>query len=224
MKRLLAIALALVAGCAATPEPRVPPPVQGMPDAADIRMLAVIMSHMPGTFDSIAQDNPALPGVGTRMRIAPFWVGPEDKGDHWFYVEHSRIAEDPKPFRQRIYRFRVARNTFFMDVYALPGNPKDFVGEWRKPQPFAAYKPEQLHEFAGCRLQVGHMTMMFWARQDPPQKTCHLDNPGTAYDTIEMFASSIGMKEGEFGYDASGKQVHGASGVWDFRRFTTELR
>jgi hypothetical protein len=224
VKKLFALAFVLVAGCASGPEPRVPPPREGTPDAADIRMLAVIMGHMPGTYDSIAQDNPALPGVGTRMRIAPFWREGEEKGEHWFYVEHSRIAEDPKPFRQRIYRFRVVRNTFYADVYALPGDPRDFEGEWRKPRPFAAFKPEQLHEFAGCRLQVGHMTMMFWAREDPVSKKCHLDNPGTAYDTIEMFAGSVGMKEGEFGYDASGKKVFGASGVWDFRRYTTELR
>jgi hypothetical protein len=218
MNRLLVACCLLVAGCASGPGPRAP---TGTPTAADIRTLGVIMGHLPGTFDSIAQDKGA-PGPGVRMRWAPFWREREEKGEYWFYVEHSRIAEDPKPFQQRIYRFIAFDNNFYADIYALPGDPKDFVGEWRKPQPFAAFKPDELHEYAGCRHKVGHMTMMFWARIET--KTCHAEHPEVAYETSEIFASSVGMKQGTFGWDAAGKKVLGESSVWDFRRYTTELR
>lgn len=218
MKIIQSIASLLLLAACATPGPRAP---TGTPTAADLRTLAVIMAHLPGTYDSIAQDRPELPGPGVRMRWAPFWREREAQGEFWFYVEHSRAAEDPKPFRQRIYRFMAINNVFFADIFALPGEPARFAGEWRKPKPFAAFTPDDLREFPGCRFRMGHMTIMFWARIEA--KSCRAENPGVAYETTEMFVSSVGMKEGTFGYDASGKKVSGEAGVWDFRRYSTEL-
>ena len=109
MMRFLAIGLSLtLAACAAPPEP---PPAAASAQAprskphpltARQRELATVMSYMSGTFDSIAQEKGS--GAGTRMRIAPMWVERQQAGEYWLYVEHARIADDPKPFRQRIDR------------------------------------------------------------------------------------------------------------------------
>ena len=175
---------------------------------------------MSGTFDSIAQAKG--PGVGTRMRIAPMWIERQQTGEYWVYVEHARIADDPRAFRQRIYRFTESEGKFSADVFALPGNPRDFAGEWRKPRPFERFMPAQLREYPGCRLAVGHMTMMFWARTEG--KACRAENPAAAHEFSEMLVSSVGMKNGEQAYDPAGRLIAGEAGVWDFRRMSREPR
>ena len=227
MTRVLAVVFTLaLAACAAPPAS--PPPVASAeaprntprPVTARQRELATIMSYMSGTFDSIAQQKG--PGVGTRMRIAPMWIERQQAGEHWLYVEHARIEDDPRPFRQRIYRFTESEGKFLADVFALPGNPRDFVGEWRKPKPFEGFTPERLREYAGCRLAVGHMTMMFWARTEG--KACRAENPAAAHEFSEMLVSSVGMKNGEQAYDPAGRLIAGEAGAWDFRRMSREPR
>ena len=212
MKNALAVSLLTLAACASAPPPEV-----FKPTPHGQRELALIMSFMPGTFDSIAQDKG--PGAGTRMRIAPFWKEREKQGEYWFYVEHVKAGNEAKPFRQRIYRFTESEGAFTGAIYALPGSPERFVGEWRKPAPFAEFQPAQMREFEGCRLKVGQMTMIFWARTEG--KACHAEL-GAAQEFTEMLVSSNGMKNGEQAYDASGKLVAGEAGVWDFRRTSRE--
>lgn len=227
--RTLATALALALAACAAPQASPPGAVASSAEAprgkprpvtARERELAVIMGYMSGTFDSIAQQKG--PGVGTRMRIAPMWAERQQAGEYWLYVEHTRIAEDPRPFRQRIYRFTESGGTFSADVFALPAHPGDFAGEWRKPRPFEGFTPAQLREYAGCRLAVGHMTMMFWARTEG--KACRAENPAAAHEFSEMLVSSVGMKNGEQAYDPSGRLIAGEAGVWDFRRISREPR
>lgn len=233
MTRVLAIFIALfLAGCAAAPPPVVPqaatqanpppgaPRTKPAPITERQRELATIMSFMSGTFDSIAQEKG--PGAGTRMRVAPMWIERQQAGEHWLYVEHARIESDPAPFRQRIYRFSELEGKFFADIFALPGNPRDFAGEWRKPKPFEGFRAEQLREYPGCRLAVGHMTMMFWARTEG--KACRAEDPAAAHEFTEMLVNSAGMKYGEQGYDPAGRQIAGTTGVWDFRRMSREPR
>lgn len=224
MTRFLAVFFALIlAACAA---PQGPPPADAAASAPRSkprvtprqRELATVMSFMSGTFDSIAQASG--PGVGTRMRIAPMWVERQQAAEHWFYVEHSRIADDPRPFRQRIYRFTESEGKLYGDVFALPGNPRDFAGEWRKPKPFERFTPAQLREYPGCRLAVGHMTMIFWARTEG--KACRAENPAAGHEYTEMLVSSSGMKNGEQAYDPAGRLIAGEAGVWDFRRMSRE--
>src|SRR6185295_15406242 len=125
---VLAAALALVA-CAA-PEPKVAEP---KPSFEDMRMLSVGSAFLEGTFNSIAQEKG--PGEGTRMRIARMWPEREKSdGEIWLYLEMARAADESHPFRQRIWRLTVSRHKFSIDEFGMPGEPKDFVGEWRKPR------------------------------------------------------------------------------------------
>ena len=229
MTRVLAISIAIaLAACAAPAQPDLPvspvsvepPRAKPRPVSGRQRELAVIMAHMPGTFDSIAQQTG--PGVGTRMRVAPMWVERQEDGEYWLYVEHARIDSDARPFRQRIYRFTESEGNFFADVFALPGEPRDFAGEWRKPKPFEGTTPGQLREYAGCRLAVGHMTMLFWARTEG--KACRAENAAAAHQYSEMLVNSAGMKNGERAYDPAGRLIAGEAGVWDFRRMSREPR
>ena len=89
-------------------------------------------------------------------------------------------------------------------------------------EPFAAYKPEQLREYAGCRLMMGHMTIMYWVRREA--KTCRAENRAVAYEITEILGNSAGMKEGTMGFDASGKHIAGENGARDFRRIAAVPR
>jgi hypothetical protein len=228
LRHLLFVAALALAGCAAVAEPVAQPAPAKVadaqsvpkPTAGDIRMLAVMTSYLPGTYESIAQDKG--PGVGVRMRIAPFWTERSKDGEFWFYVEQSRVGEDDKPFQQRIYRFTGARHRFRADVFGLPGEPARFVNEWRKPKPFDAVGPGDLRAFPACAMPIGTMTAMFWAHTQGVD--CRAENPTVAYERTDLFASSVGMKLGTFGFDPAGRQIAGEAGPWDFRRFTAELR
>jgi len=211
LKRLV-IAAALAAAACATPETRAPAP---MPSVEDLRMLSVGTDFLHGTFNSVAQEKG--PGAGTRMRIARMWPEREKTaGEIWLYVEMARVEDESHPFRQRIWRATVTAHKFRIDEFGLPGDPKEFVGEWRKPKPFAAFGPGQLREYPGCGLEMGLMLSMTWAHTNG--QSCKGDDPKVAYERTDMFASTAGMKLGTFGYDASGKQVAGESLVYDFRR------
>ena len=224
---LFLLALGLGACAASTPPPPspAPPPAEASP-ARPARAggraseLAVIMTFMPGTFDSIAHDKG--PGVGTRMRVAGVWEERHKLGEYWFYVEHVRAGEDARPFRQRIYRFTEERGKFAADVFALPADPSEFVGEWRKPKPFERYSPAQLREYRGCRLGVGHMTIQFWARTEG--NACRAEDASVAHEFTEMRVGSAGMQYGVRGYDPAGRLVAGEAGIWDFRRMSPQPR
>ena len=216
LKHLCLVAAFALAACAATPEPKV---AASKPTAVEKRILAVMVSYLPGTHRSIVQDKG--PGTGTTVRVAAFWPEREKEGEYWMYVEHSRDG-NAKPFRQRIYRFTGGNHTYAIDVFALPGNPDDFAGEWRKPKPFDGYTPAQLREYPGCTMEIGHMESMFWAHTKGT--ACRTtDDPKVHHERTDMFASTAGMKEGTFGFDAAGRQVAGEAAVWDFRR-RAELR
>ena len=185
-----------------------PPPPGG-------RELAVAMSYLPGTYESIEQEKGG-PGPGTRMRIVPIWVERTSQGEYWFYVEHTKIESDTKPFRQRIYRFTNDNRKFSGDVFALPGDAREFVGEWKKAKPFASYSASDVREYEGCRLAIGHMMTMWWARTEG--KACRAETPGAGHEATEMFVSTAGMKNGHQAYDPDGRLIAGEPGVWDFRR------
>lgn len=218
MKTLLSIgvALLLASGCASPPPPR----EALRPTPAGQRELGLTMGFMPGTYESINQERG--PGAGTHMRVAEFWKPLQKSGEFWMYMEQAKAGQEEQPFLQRIFRFVESDGKFWGEIYALPGNPKDFVGEWRKAQPFAAYKPEQLREYAGCRLMMGHMTIMYWVRREA--KTCRAENRAVAYEITEILGNSAGMKEGTMGFDASGKHIAGENGARDFRRIAAVPR
>ena len=226
MKRFAsAVLLSVAATCVFAQPPTAPEPAQKpesrprkpraerpLPGA---RELAVAMSYLPGTYESIEQEKGG-PGPGTRMRIAPMWVERTRDGEYWFYVEHTKIETDDKPFRQRIYRFTNDNRKFAADVFALPGDAKAFVGEWKKEKPFEKFSAGDLREYEGCRLAIGHMMTMWWARTEG--KTCRAETPGAGHEFSEMFVSTAGMKNGHQAYDPDGRLIAGEPGVWDFRR------
>ena len=77
-------------------------------------------------------------------------------------------------------------------------------------------------ESDGCRLGVGYMLSMFWARTEG--KACRAEHPAAAHEFTEFFASSAGMKDGEQSYDSAGRLVAGVAGIWEFRRVSREPR
>ncbi len=212
----IAAALLLAAACAAPPPPR----EALRPTGAGQRELGLTMGFMPGTYESINQDKG--PGAGVRMRIAEFWKPLQKTGEFWMYMEQAKIGAEDKPFTQRIYRIVESDGKFWAEIYALPADAKNFVGEWRKPQPFAAYNPAQLREYAGCRMSMGHMTIMFWMRTE--SKGCRAENRDVAYETTEILGNSAGMKQGTVGFDPAGRQIAGEAGAWDFRRIAATPR
>jgi len=213
LKHFAVAAAIVLAGCATTPEPTKPAKVR---TTEAYRMLVTLTSFLPGTYDSIAQDKG--PGPGIRMRVVRLWPETEQQGEFWFYFEHSRTGGDATPFEQRIYRFKAdeTRHHLSADAYPLPGDPKQFVGEWRKPKPFAGYRPEQMRPYPNCGMEVGAMTSMLWAHT--AGTACRTGMPGAAWERTDLFASSAGMKQGSYGYDPAGRQVAGEAGPWDFRR------
>ena len=199
---------------AAVPEKRARKPRADRPPPG-ARELEVAMSYLPGTFESIAQEKGG-PGPGTRMRIAPMWVERAKQGEHWFYVEHAKSEDDAKPFRQRIYRFTNDNRKFSADVFSLPGDAKGFVGEWKKEKPFEKFSVADVREFHGCRLAIGYMLTMWWARTEG--KACRAETAGAGHEHSEMLVNAAGMKNGHQAYDPDGRLIAGEPGVWDFRR------
>jgi hypothetical protein len=209
------MALFLVAACTTVAQPPADPPTP-----LGQRQLGIFAGFLSGTWDSIAQAKG--PGVGTRLRVAPLWPERKARGEHWFYAEWVRTADEARPFRQRIYRFSEGGGRIVGDAFRVPGEATA-AGEWRKERPFADRTPDGLQPFEGCRLLVTQSHLSLFAAGTEGRE-CRGDRPGVAYERSELYLGSSFMRNAEQGYDAAGVRLAGEEGFWEFRRMSREPR
>ena len=225
MKTPLPLILALVlAACAA---PSVAPKAVRAPDVDPLaatlaqRDIELLVTHLEGTWETIAQ--PAGQGDSTpmRLRIARLW--PERPGEFWMYAEYVKADHERQVLRQRIFNFRREDARIVGRLYRLPGNPAALAGEWRKEHPFAGVDPAGLREFEGCRtLWVKQMETLFAAGTEG--SACRAERPEVVNEHSDFYLSSSTIRSWIQGLDASGRQVEGPSGPSEFRKVALKPR
>ena len=198
MRRLLLVAAAMLAGCAAAPpqaDTAAPKRVaREAPTLKGQRDLEVLAYFLTGTWDSKPGEEPK------RLRVAEFWKGQPVR---WFYLEWSKPAADAKPTRQLV--LRVAEDgdgKLTTSLHLVPG-PERHAGEWSKPEPFAGMKPADFRAVEGCRLATVRTMPMAYTMVTQGNR-CPGDMRGAPFMRFEFSITSSDMDVLEQPRDAAG--------------------
>ncbi len=183
------------------------------------RWLGLIAWMLEGTFDTIVQEPGYAAGGGdntpVRLRVARLW--PERADDYWFYLEYVDPKDESKVFRQRItHGVREVDRVVLID-YAFPADPKSFLGEWRKPHPFASVDPLKLKAMPGCRTAwlVQHDAIVSGGTET---NTCQGDGPAGTHEHVDWWLGSSFLRHWFRQLDSAGNQVGGLPGPSEFRK------
>ena len=220
MTRLAAAMTCLAcAGCAIAPlDPWFP--ASDTPDGT--RDLIVLESFLMGDWTNALQAKENKEFAEVRLRQVPIWTS--RAGEHWMYAEQAFPGKEDRPYRQRVYRIVARKGDLLRLEYTLPGDPARFAGEWKKAQPLAALRPEDLELRKGCTVKLQRQMEIFF-NGGTQGRDCASDLEGAAYATSEISLTSSTLKTLDRGFDPEGKQVWGSTaGAYDFWKITREVR
>jgi CpeT protein len=207
--------VACLAICACSAPAPVAMPEDSHPTPAGQGYLSLLVRFMTGTFETISQESRLGISTPQKLRGVPIWK--DQSGAAWMYVEYAQAGQEEAPFRQRIYRFTESDGLITAAVFELPGDPRRFVGEWRKAAPFAGFTPADLRERPGCRIEfIPQMDVLFNGGRKGD--ACHGEFPGAHHDHAEFYLSSSTLRTHEDGRDSAGKHVSGPAGPSEFRK------
>ncbi len=203
----IAVALAMViSGCRARTvvvRPDTPGAAQATSD------LERFTSHMCGQFSSAAQASADPEFRDIRLRVVRVWEGRENPQFVWLYVEQAMASDLEHPYRQRIYRVSSPqRGMIQSDVYSL-AVPAAVVGAWRDQSLLDSVAVRDLSVRLGCSVFLTCEADRFVG--GTRERDCSSELSGAKYATSEANIGRDGMVTWDRGFDASGKQVWGAT-------------
>lgn len=197
----------------------------GSQEAADrelVKTREAMVAMLVGSFSS-AEQAKLDPENYRDIRLHTSRIWPERTDGAWLYVEQAAATSLEKPYRQRVYRVTAEPGVgeggrVLSEVYTLPGDPLVYAGAWREPGKLAGLTPEELLLKDGC-------TMYMRPERDGSfvggtvGEGCASELRGAKYAVSEATITPRALRTWDRGYDASGKQVWGATaGGYEFRR------
>jgi hypothetical protein len=174
-----------------------------------------LLGMMQGSFNSSAQAKRDSNYYDISLEMCPIW--PHSKDAHWLYVEQAVTAIKGKPYRQRVYRVSARPDgSFISEVYTLP-DEAGFVGAYLTPEKFKELRPEELVLRAGCAVILHKAGDGFEGATEGDG--CESNLRGAKYATSKVEISQGRIQSWDQGFDATGKQVWGATlGGYEFIR------
>lgn len=177
--------------------------------------VAELEQVLTGSFSSAAQAAADEEFLDIRLHAVSLnWTGP---GRH-IYIEQAMASAMERPYRQRVYRLSEREGGVLVsEVYEIR-DPLRFAGAWKDPQKLAALSPADLEWKMGCAVELRREGPGVF-RGGTVGQGCPSSLRGASYAVSEVFASPEGLRTWDRGYDASGRQVWGATkGAYEFRR------
>lgn len=182
-------------------------------DSGSDNNLDRLVSYMQGSFNSSAQAQRDSNYYDISLEMRPIW--PKRKDAHWLYVEQAVSAVKGKPYRQRVYRVSARPDdSFISEVYTLP-DEAGFIGAYDTPEKFDALSPDQLVLRNGCAVILRIDGEHFKGATEGDG--CESNLRGAKYATSKVEITPDRILSWDQGFDASGKQVWGATlGGYEF--------
>ncbi|MEZ5976686.1 MAG: chromophore lyase CpcT/CpeT [Planctomycetota bacterium] len=198
------VALAILASCAS----------HGRSSGGDD--VATAAAWLTGTFSSAAQaaEDPAN-FFDVRLVVAPIWKERDD--GPWLYVEQAVATALDRPYRQRVYHLVPEGDTVRSDVYELP-DAAAAVGCFEQDRPLAELGPDDLALRGGCSIWLVRVAGDEF-RGSTRGDGCPSTLGGATHATSEVVLGPDALESWDRGFDASGRQVWGATrGAYRFDR------
>ena len=164
-----------------------------------------LVTIMQGAYSSEAQSVADTSYYNISLRMVPIW---KNKG-HYLYVEQAMFKRQDKPYRVRIYKVSKRGNEYISEIHTLK-NEKDWIGKWKTPEAFDALKESDIELKPGCEVVLQRDGKNKFTGQTG-EKTCPSELRGASYATSKVTVLSDQIISWDQGFDASGKQVWGAT-------------
>lgn len=207
----LAFSCSWLASCASPgdPAPAGPTPVEEL------------AQWMEGSFDSAAQAARDPRYLDVRLSMTRIFRERDD--GPWLYVEQAVASALDRPYRQRVYRLvALDGGRVESQVYTLPGDPLAYAGAGRDPAKLAALDPAALVAREGCAIELERVDASTW-RGSTRGQGCASNLSNASYATSEVVVTSTLLSSWDRGFDASGRQVWGATaGPYEFVKVVVE--
>jgi hypothetical protein len=209
MKRTPLLAALLLPACTG-PGPR------GGPSAASDRLLT-LRDYLTGSFTSAAQARADGEYFDIELHATPMWTWRDD--GPWLYVEQSLAATPDRPYRQRVYKLeRSDDGRLWSRVFVL-NDPSEHAGAWRSGSPLSELAPSDLEERVGCAITLTWDDQNGAFTGSTTGTGCPSDLAGASYATSQVVLGLDRMVTWDRGFDATGRQVWGATrGGYEFVR------
>ncbi len=171
---------------------------------ADVNLLA---DWLTGHFSSVEQSKTNPEYFEIHLHASRIWTDRTD--GPWIYVEQAMGSALDKPYRQRIYHIALGADGLFESaVYELP-DPAVAVGAWKDAGKLKDVTPQNIKSRQGCTVYLKFINGNFngGTRGDE----CLSSLRGAHHASSEVLAGPNGLRTWDRGFDASGKQVWGAT-------------
>lgn len=183
----------------------------GAPTAGAADRAAAVAAMLTGKFDNVGQAGTDVDQRTVQLTVVPVLDGRDD--GHWLYVEQAMTLTPDKPYGQRVYRVHEgADGEVLAELFSIE-KPHRFVNGWQGGK-LAQLQHDALRPLAGCTLHL-RAEGDAW-RGTTEGKGCESKRGGAAYATTEVTIDAKGLRAWERGFDASGKEVWGAKGPYEF--------
>jgi CpeT/CpcT family (DUF1001) len=162
---------------------------------------------MIGQFSSRTQSIRDTSYFNIALSMSRIWVSRED--GIWLYVEQAMASQMDKPYRQRVYRLtHPAKDTYVSDVYTLKG-AADFIGLKNDVTKQQLLTFDKIEIKEGCSVVLTQRQGVY--EGGTVADHCPSELRGAKYATTKILLKSGELYSWDQGFDASGKQVWGAT-------------
>jgi CpeT protein len=163
---------------------------------------------MAGTYSSAKQAEKDTDYFHISLKMVPIW---KDKTGTWLYVEQAMAAKPDKPYRQRVYKLEKGAGTEFLSIVYTLKNEKDCIGKWADVRWFDQFDPTAvLEERTGCAVILNKLSETTY-EGSTKGNACLSSLRGATYASSVVRIEKGMILSWDQGFDASGKQVWGAT-------------
>lgn len=171
---------------------------------------------LAGDFSSANQARANKDFFEIHLHLREIWTSRTD--GPWLYVEQATATAQDKPYRQRIYQLVLRPDGRVESRVFTFAEPLRFAGAWRETARLDALSPADLKLREGCSVILERAADGTYSGATA-DKTCPSELRGAAYATSVVTLSAGQFVSWDRGFDASDKQVWGAtSGGYIFER------
>lgn len=164
-------------------------------------------NELIGNFSSKKQSETDTAYFNISLSMTRIW---EERADGiWLYVEQAAAATKNRPYRQRVYKLtHPGKNVFSSEIFTIK-NAQEVVGLQNDASLKNKLTFDQIEAKDGCTVLLTYANGKY---EGGTQGTgCPSDLRGAKYATTKIKMSPGVMESWDQGFDASGKQVWGAT-------------
>jgi hypothetical protein len=164
---------------------------------------------MNGEFSSEEQSKNDTDYFDIRLRMVPIWNS--DDKIFYLYVEQAVATSLEKPYRQRVYKVEKINELAFVSHIYMVNRPERLTGKKGSDTIFKELTPDSLKIKDGCEVYLTYNPKEQIFKGATKLNTCPSDRSGASWATSEVTMCETQMVSWDQGWDATGKQVWGAT-------------